>query len=492
MSVKKRVKAIDRFIAGCKTDGIYDDLNAACIMAGWDGLAGALTPLVGAAPTNIGFLDADLDRGIGLKGNGSSKYLDSNRANNVDVQNDSHNSVYVSSPNTSGIGGYAGADEGDSGCNRIIVNTSTGFLFTKNRASSGYSGESQASLAGFVGTSRDDSSSFFTRADSANVETEESSGAPASENLHIFNRSPGFSNYTDATLSFYSIGSSLGSDPATGLAALDARVSTLMADLRAIEESDFDADALTYIRAVEAADGAYLETDVKVAINKLVVGLKFDSLWDSIGTSCLLCGPRTIAGALVPLRGDAPTPYGFVSGDYSRTGGLGDPDAASYLDSNASAGAYDDENHHWSVYFTSGSSLANRAHFGYITNTLTGQPDYSFSFLFTDSTNNMIAFYLGTTTFYGGAGAATGLAGISANNNGTFTSRINGINKQSAATSQTLYPANYYVFARNNVPGASSITDDTTIAFYSIGTSLDLSKLDSHISSYVTAIGAAL
>jgi hypothetical protein len=92
-----------------------------------------------------------------------------------------------------------------------------------------------------------------------------------------------------------------------------------MADLRAIEEAGFDRDAIAYIRAVEEADGAYLETDVKVAINNLVSGLKADGLWDAIGSSCLLCGPRTLAGALVPLKGDAPTAYGFVEGDFDRS-----------------------------------------------------------------------------------------------------------------------------------------------------------------------------
>jgi hypothetical protein len=250
----------------------------------------------------------------------------------------------------------------------------------------------------------------------------------------------------------------------------------------------YDPDAARYLAAVEAADGQALETPVRKAIDAFVAALKADSLWDAIGSSCLLCGPRTLAGALVPLRGTAPTAYGFVEGDYDREGLTGD--GSSYLDSNVSGGAYDDESHHWSVFLTSGSSIG-RAPLGYITNTLTGQPNYSFSFLFADATNNMLAYYLGATTFYSGAGAATGLAGMSANNDGTFTSRIDGINKQSTATSQTLYPANYYVFARNNVPGAAAITD-ATIAFYSIGTSLDLAKLDSHITAYVTAIGAAI
>jgi hypothetical protein len=92
---KLRADAINRFIVDAKSLGVYDALKASCVMAGWDSLAGALTPLAGTAPTNNGFLAADYDRGTGLKGDGTS-YLDSGRANNADGQNDNHNAVFVS------------------------------------------------------------------------------------------------------------------------------------------------------------------------------------------------------------------------------------------------------------------------------------------------------------------------------------------------------------------------------------------------------------
>jgi hypothetical protein len=54
------VNAFDAFIKGCKTDGTWGAIKASCILAGWNNLDGALTPLVGAAPTNFNFWgDAD-------------------------------------------------------------------------------------------------------------------------------------------------------------------------------------------------------------------------------------------------------------------------------------------------------------------------------------------------------------------------------------------------------------------------------------------------
>jgi len=91
--------AIDNFVLGCKADGIWSAIKASCILAGARTLSGALVPLAGTAPTNVGglFLSGDYNRKTGLVGDGSTKYLDSNRANNADPQNNAHFSIYQSS-----------------------------------------------------------------------------------------------------------------------------------------------------------------------------------------------------------------------------------------------------------------------------------------------------------------------------------------------------------------------------------------------------------
>jgi hypothetical protein len=83
-------------------------------------------------------------------------------------------------------------------------------------------------------------------------------------------------------------------------------------------------EALTYIAAVEAADGQALEPAVKLAINAFIKGCKNDGIWPAIKASCILAGARTLTGALVPLVGTAPTNVDglFVSGDYNRKTGL--------------------------------------------------------------------------------------------------------------------------------------------------------------------------
>ena len=83
-----------------------------------------------------------------------------------------------------------------------------------------------------------------------------------------------------------------------------------------------DAEAVAYLAAVEAADGRPLENSVRAAVNAFIVGCKADGIWSAVKASCILCGARTLAGALTPLVGPTPANTSFVSADYSRSSGL--------------------------------------------------------------------------------------------------------------------------------------------------------------------------
>lgn len=481
MTLKARITAIDRFIKGCREDGIYDDLNACCVMAGWDSLAGALTPLKGAAPTNSGFLDADLDRGIGLTGNGSSKYLNSNRANNAESQNDKSLAAYISSLSTSsGSNRWSIGDDGTSVLGQGPADKHYGRI---NDAYTSFPG-SDSPESGFVGVNRSDSATKTLRLGGTDYSIAAASATPSTANLFIFRRNePGIPGYSDATLAFYSIGS------ATDLALLDARVSTLMADLRAIEEAGFDRDAIAYIRAVEEADGgAYLETDVKVAINNLVAGLKADGLWDAIGASCLLSGPRTLAGALVPLKGDAPTNVanGFVGGDYDRLGLLGD--GTSHLDTGYAIASENQDNCHFAVY---GSSL----NVGGFAGTDTAVANERL-LIYSDATQTIVSINNGNQVLSGAGSTATGFIGGSRGSAGGYFARTKGVTYASSQTSKPVSGTSVYLYGVNrsdSLQGGFAYAAD--LSFYSIGADIGsdgLAKLDTHVSAYVTAIGAAI
>lgn len=219
--ISNLVTAYDTFVKGCKADGIWDSIKACCIMSGWDGLNGALTPLKGTAPTNFNFITDDYDRKTGLIGDGATKYLDSNRNNNADPQNSKSVSAYVTSTSVtpSNIIGAGGGDPGAT----IIGGVTGSTRLNCATVASGVSG-----LIGFIGASRASSTEYIRRRDSINSSIAQASQTPYNGNLFIFNNNGVVSSFAVNRLSFYHIGESLD------LAALDSRVSTLMTTINSV------------------------------------------------------------------------------------------------------------------------------------------------------------------------------------------------------------------------------------------------------------------
>jgi len=208
--------AINDFVTGCQNDGIWDSIKACCILCGANSLAGALVPLVGATPTNNNFVSSDYDRLTGLKGDGNTKSLDSNRANNADPQDDNHNAIYHSA--NAGVGGFQlTAGNAATGSNAIL--RSTGTLQVRNRTAAGTNSAFGTTL-GFKGISRSASADYTYRVGSTDYTASSVSQTPFNGNVILF--SDGNTGYGSDRLAFYSIGESLD------LALLDNRVSALI------------------------------------------------------------------------------------------------------------------------------------------------------------------------------------------------------------------------------------------------------------------------
>jgi len=236
----------------------------------------------------------------------------------------------------------------------------------------------------------------------------------------------------------------------------------------------FDADASTYIEAVEVADTQALETGVRYAINDFVIGCKNDGIWNAIKASCILAGARTLNGALVPLVGTAPTNFNFVAGDYNRETGLVGDGTTKYLDSNRNNNADPQDNQHlaaWAseslgfkhymgtLYSITGTS--NISHVGFRSRTTVAEtvpitPQENFNALSRNNASNFEVRVANTSTI------------------GTFSSNL---------------PADQSITIFGQHP---TILTPSRLAFYSIGESLDLAALDTRVSTLITAIGAAI
>jgi hypothetical protein len=217
--------AYNAFVVGCKSDGVWNAIKASCIMAGARTLSGALVPLVGVAPSGFNLASGEYSRASGLKGDGASLYLSSNRNNNTDSQNNNHNAVFVTEAptiidkNLIGIGGST------IGANSLQIRPLDGSEFgVRNRFEVVSIQSRSAGTIRFVGSSRTGSSSCVFRARETNSNITTSSQTPLAGNVEVFRTTT--TNHTDARLSFYSIGESLD------LALLDNRVTVLMSGIQ--------------------------------------------------------------------------------------------------------------------------------------------------------------------------------------------------------------------------------------------------------------------
>jgi hypothetical protein len=220
--------AIHSFVKGAKADGFWPAIKSSCILAGARTRLGALTPLVGTAPTSFNFVDGDYNRKTGLVGDGSTKYLDSNRAGNADPLNNNHYSVWVSVANSATAGTYilqrCPLGIGDTG---VYANAATGTPFRSrisvyNTAAGGT--KTTVGATGLVGGSRSNSASFISRVSGSNetIASTSTSVAAQSGTYAVFRHGTTEELYSNARIAFYSIGESLN------LALLEARVTDLI------------------------------------------------------------------------------------------------------------------------------------------------------------------------------------------------------------------------------------------------------------------------
>jgi hypothetical protein len=223
-------RAINDFIVGCKADGIWSAIKASCILMGARTLSGALTPLVGAAPTNNNFVSGDYSRKTGLKGNASNKTLRSNRANNADGLDDKHGALYVTEHNSpiTTFCGLMGAGSNGNGAFNLNTNNASGVgVYQVRHHSNAISSftDNRQPQAGFYGASRASSASIVMRANGSSETVSTASLQQSSDDLLVFAR--GFNNsgdantFSNARIAFYSIGSNLT------LSLLDTRASAL-------------------------------------------------------------------------------------------------------------------------------------------------------------------------------------------------------------------------------------------------------------------------
>jgi hypothetical protein len=219
------------------------------------------------------------------------------------------------------------------------------------------------------------------------------------------------------------------------------------------------------------------------------VGCKSDGIWAAINASCILAGARTLFGALVPLKGTAPTNFNFVIWRLQPHDGAGGRlEARSRLNSNRNNNADPQNSNHNAVYITVATSVSAQA--------LIGASDP-----FNEVGSNVLRIFntsdlrhqnrrgSNVTTTVSSPGPPVGLAGHSRAESETYTVRGEGVNYPISSVSQATNNRNVAVFARA-ATGANY--SSCRLAFYSIGEAIDLALLDARVTNLINAYAAAI
>jgi hypothetical protein len=251
----------------------------------------------------------------------------------------------------------------------------------------------------------------------------------------------------------------------------------------------FDADAADFIRRVEQADESSLEVDVKIAYNDFIVGAKRLGVWPSIRTACFLCAARTLAGALTPLVGPAPTNNGFISTDYDRKIGLkGNRFLNKTLNANRQNTEDPQDSRHMAVWAT--ELEVNR-----INPALIGSGGTNRTFIAKLNNQNprgilSAASNIAATTTSLASSPREGFYGISRNSAAGYVLRFNQTNTFIAQPSLAPSVSPILVFARTG--GSPDNESAHRLSFYSLGENLNLDALDFLLLRFMQALSLAI
>ena len=487
-SLEQGVKdAITGFVVDCKITGIWNAIQSCCLLCGARTLNGALVPLKGPAPTNFNslFTNNDYNRETGLKGNGSSKFLNTNFAASSLPQDNFHFSLHISSLSSIGAQRTYMADTGGRNMYRPISNN-TLTQFNINASFGAAQGDlDMASSTGFCGLSRDNASDFTIRIGSRNRVVSVSSVGGDGGTMRIFGRNGNntMGEFSDGRIAFYSIGEQVN------LKALNDCVDSLLRKiLISLRFNSPDNDANSYLAQVELYDNSLLENGVRLAISNFIIGLKNDNLWNSIKSCCILAGARTVDGCLTPLAGNRPRNYNFNMFHYNRILGLvGEYNGFRFLDSLRRNNEDPQNNSHRAVY----KSVAPQ-HLNVFIGTINtdgqdwiGARGQVASVLMTASRSAVTVSIDSPANFNSGAG----LIGIARNNSSNYDVTGNNLFTNITGSSLTPSTSNIAIFARPG--GGVNSNTDARLSFYSIGEYLNLSTLNNRVSTFMTALSNA-
>jgi len=247
----------------------------------------------------------------------------------------------------------------------------------------------------------------------------------------------------------------------------------------------FDPDFLVWYNRVLAAGSSISATNI-VTLNKFFLDLKKNNLWNSITQANILCGVSSLAGALIPIKGATPVNNGFVTGDYNIINGLNSGALNNkWLDTTILESSFssnpDSVGRH---FFVASSSLTSPT----ATNKyLIGSSTLGGSRIYSPAIGGSLSMQLNAGSTVAGLVPTFGTLAqriAMSRQNGTLNRYYNGTSTSSANAIGTITTGNTIgVFG---APGQARY--ETIMQFYSFGYFLNLSLIDTVVTSMISAI----
>jgi hypothetical protein len=212
----------------------WDDMQSATSFVGV-GIQGVTVPLRDGmtVPTNNNFIDADLNQLTGLKGDASSKYIDTNVADNINGSTNISTGIYVTEGSELEFDAYFGSSESGTGENKTLLSNN---YATSIRVFSDVGDNTPSALdapTGLISSSRGISASVDYRADGISGTITRTGETPQGGDMYFFatNNSGPALRHTDIRAAAMHFSTAMSS---AELATLEGLQETLITEIAAI------------------------------------------------------------------------------------------------------------------------------------------------------------------------------------------------------------------------------------------------------------------
>lgn len=210
-------EAISDYITELKAvSGLWDNITQLVITAGATTIFTSLIPVKGSFPSGINLVNGDLGIKTGIKGNGSTKYIQSGYTTVVGTsQNDFHMyGYYTEMPTTNATALFGQGGATTSGGTMILYGTGANNTSIKCRNSAADTVTGNTGVGGY-GVNRNASANYQAKRASTTSTITRTSQAPPARRIHLLARTGNSddnpANHSDARLLLWTIGGGISS-----------------------------------------------------------------------------------------------------------------------------------------------------------------------------------------------------------------------------------------------------------------------------------------